>query len=442
MRALLRGGRRQVRKRGAEIDGNGAQQAPGAVDPDAVDGVRPGRVDRPESPEELIVALNDARAGGESVLPLGAGSRAPHGPPPERISRVITTAALDRIVIWEPGDQTLRVQAGMPLADLDARLADEHQVLPLQRLASAGTVGGLIASAADGVTDLGYGRVRDRVLGCTVALTDGRLARGRGHVVKNVAGYDLPRLLVGSYGTLGVLVEMSFKLEPRPPAQAAVRTTLADVLTAFAAARDVLASGTEPVFVDVLADAASPTATLVIGFDGTEARVQGGVESLKNLLAPHQPGPIERLDAPAEAALRARLDAPTTLRASDAAPTAEPIVLRCTAPATRLAGLARGLLQTARNGVGAVGLDARPGLGLMFVSIDTPQADARRALTQAALTAARALGHASVLTAPAALRRELDCWGPVPPDFALMQRVKSALDPDGVLLAGRFVGGL
>jgi glycolate oxidase FAD binding subunit len=403
-----------------------------------MDGVTPGRVDRPQSPEELSTALRDARARQHSVLPMGAGSRAPHGPPPDDIPCLLTTTALDRIVIWEPGDQTLRVQAGMRLADLDARLADEQQVLPLQRGSGQGSVGGLIATAADGVTDLGYGRVRDRVLGCTVALADGRLVRGRGHVVKNVAGYDLPRLLVGSFGTLGVLVEVSFKLEPRPPSQGAASAVFGDLVAAFDGARAVQDSGIEPVFVNVLADSSSDEATLVLGFDGSQARVQGGLDAARALLAPHATHPVELLDAEANQALRARLDDPARWNATDATPT----VLRFAVPTDRLTGLARGLCQSARRGVGSVSVDARPGLGLMFASIDAPDEDARCALARAALTAARALGHATVLSAPAALRRALDLWGPTPPDFALMQRVKTALDPEGLLLSGRYVGGL
>jgi len=405
-----------------------------------IDGVSPGRVDHPQSPEQLSAALADANAKREAVLPSGASTRPPHGPPPETIPRVISTDALDGIVTWEPGDQTLRVQAGMRLTDLDARLADERQVLPLHR--ARGSVGGLLATAADGCCDLGYGRPRDRVLGCTVALADGRLARGRGHVVKNVAGYDLPRLLVGSFGTLGILVEVSFKLEPRPAAQGASRADFADVPAAFDAARAVLDSGIEPVFVNVLADAAESRATLAVGFDGSAARVQGGLDALTELLATRGPEGIDELDATANASLRASLDDPATMTPSSSPRCDEPVVLRCTAPPTKLPGLARGLIQSARHGDGAVRLDARPGLGLLFVSLDAPNDDRRLALTRASLVAARALGHATVLTAPASLRRCIDCWGPPPPDFALMQRVKAALDPDGVLLDGRFVGGL
>jgi glycolate oxidase FAD binding subunit len=405
-----------------------------------VDGVTPGRVDHPRNPDELAAALTAAVAHHEQVLPLGTGTRPPHGPPPGDIARAVSTAALADIVTWEPGDQTLRVQSGMPLADLDARLADERQVLPLHR--ARGTVGGLLATAADGSCDLGYGRPRDRVLGCTVALADGRLARGRGHVVKNVAGYDLPRLLVGSFGTLGVLVEVSFKLEPRPPAHGAATIRCADVPAAFEAARALLDSGIEPVFADVLADANDGHADLVVGFDGSAARVQGGLDALPGLLADLEPDTIDVLDAASDTSLRARLDDPATMTATEAPRCAESVVLRCAVPPTKLPGLARGLVQSARHGDGAVRLDARPGLGLLFVSLDAPNEDRRRVLAEAALVAARALGHATVLTAPAAMRGAIDCWGPRPPDFALMQRVKSALDPEGILLGGRFVGGL
>jgi len=365
----------------------------------------------PASPEALAAELAAAGAAGRAVLPAGLGLRGGPGAPPARADLVLSTRALSGLTALQPGDQVVSARAGTPLEHLQAELAAHGLWLPVSP--RPGSLGGLLATGEDGPLDLAHGRVRERVLGATVALADGTLASGRGRVVKNVAGYDLPRLLVGSLGTLGVLVEATLRVQPRP----AARTTLALALPGWEAALEAaqrLAPGPlEPAAADLHGAPGAGPVTLVLVFEGSPEGVRRRADAARAALAGL--GATDSDPPPAdEAAVSVRVDGEAArLPALLAALAALPVP-----PRARL----------------------RPALDLAF--LDWPQAPPPAAF-RAALAAARACGSAVPWRAPAGLVRTTDdAWGPPPPDLPLMRRVKQALDPAGVLAAGRFVGGL
>ncbi|MHC5210500.1 MAG: FAD-binding oxidoreductase [Planctomycetota bacterium] len=381
---------------------------------------------RPTSPSAVAAELAAARVLGQKVIVTGNASRPGPAARAERVDRILSVNALLRVVAYEPDDLTITVQAGLDVLALDQLLAEHGQMLPVQR--RAGSLGGLLSVGADSLTDAAYGRARHRVLGCTVALANGALASGRGRVVKNVAGYDLPRLMVGSLGTLGALVEVCLKLQPRPQAHASLIFDLATLQEAFDAAATVRASPHEPVCLDVLADTRSgDVARLAFGFDGSTERVKTQVADVEALLrSPHLLA-LDLIDGEPDDAWRAELDSPDG-----------DVVLRIGCLPTRLPELAQRLLQLAREAGVHVRLDARPMGGVLLLMLDAAPTDVVRAMC----TEARAVGHAVLLAAPPGLSDHADVWGPPPADLPLMRRVKTALDNDGVLAAGRFVGGL
>lgn len=175
----------------------------------------------PPDIDTLAAILRRATEGSSVVQVVGGGTRQGYGsPPPPDI--VLGMGAMADIETWDPDDLTVTVGAGMPVAELEATLATRSQTAVLPEVPGASTVGGVLAA---GVSSLRRGRLlgtRERVLETTLVTGDGRIVRGGGRVVKNVTGYDLPRLVVGAFGSLGVIASVCLKLWSTPPASATV----------------------------------------------------------------------------------------------------------------------------------------------------------------------------------------------------------------------------
>ncbi len=205
---------------------------------DAIDGVVPHRVALPDSPEELAQILAEASRDRQLTVLRGGGSKIEWGRVPERVDLVIGTAKLNRLLAHRFGDMTVTAQAGMPLALLNRHLAEHRQYLPVESAFDHATIGGIVASNDAGPMRHRFGTPRDLLIGVTLAMTDGRLVKAGGTVVKNVAGYDLGKLVSGSHGTLAAIVDATFKLLPTPLASTTLVATYAD---GTALVRDVAA---------------------------------------------------------------------------------------------------------------------------------------------------------------------------------------------------------
>lgn len=190
---------------------------------DPVDGAPPAEFTlSPASAEEAAAVLRFASEHGLRVLFWGAGTKQAmgHAIGPDI---VMTTRGLDQVVEWQYEDLTIVVQPGVAVSALEAQLEQRNQTAVLPEVPGAATVGGVVASGQSGWRRLRYGPIRDRMLGVRLATGDGRLVRGGGRLVKNVTGYDLPRLATGSFGSIGLITEMCLKLWPLPPQRAMVR---------------------------------------------------------------------------------------------------------------------------------------------------------------------------------------------------------------------------
>src|SRR6266852_8165114 len=190
---------------------------PGELRNYAVDGLLPRLVVIPDSVEQVaqIVALTNQQ--GLKLLTRGGGSRINLGGIPEQIDILLETTKLTRLLEHEAPDLTCHVEAGITLAELQTKLATKGQRLALDPPnAQQATIGGILASNASGPKRLRYGTARDLVIGLHVVQASGEVARSGGSVIKNVAGYDLNKLYIGSLGTLGIIVEANFKLQPLP----------------------------------------------------------------------------------------------------------------------------------------------------------------------------------------------------------------------------------
>ena len=214
---------------------------------DAIDGVVPKTVVEPSTAEEVGAMLELASRDSLSVVARGGGTKQSWGAPPRRVDMLISTSRLAAVVAHRHGDLTATVQAGAPLAAVNQQLAQHRQWIPLDPpFAERATIGGIVASNDSGPRRHRYGAPRDLIIGVEFARADGRLAKGGGIVVKNVAGYDLPRLMTGSFGSLSVIVTATFKLYPLTSASKTLLVDLKDPRDLGALTAAVLGSHLTP----------------------------------------------------------------------------------------------------------------------------------------------------------------------------------------------------
>lgn len=352
----------------------------------------------PKSAREVADALADANARGRLVAPRGGGSKMEWGNPPARTDVVLSTAGLNRIIEHAWADMTVTVEAGCTVAHLQETLAQHGQRLAIDVLwPERATVGGILATNDSGALRLRFGSLRDLIIGMTVALPDGTIAMSGGKVVKNVAGYDLPKLMTGALGTLGVITQAVFRLHPIPHH---AHTLTAQLPTAEAAqalmlaiqdsqlAHGALQFRTEAGSVDVL-------------LEGTEAGIQSQESALQKM-APFTEGSASMWNARQELWPSAAI-AKVSVLPSQIAETLKQL------------NPTRAVVQA--NGIGYATLSGDP-------------AAARRIV--------EAKGGSLVLLTPSSL----DAWGTPGDTLPLMRAVKQQFDPSAILNRGRFVGGL
>jgi glycolate oxidase FAD binding subunit len=405
----------------------------------AVDGMVPAAVIRPDTAEQVGRVLGLCAAERLAVVPRGSGSSLGLGNPPRRLDLVLDLGRLRAVREYVPEDMVATVEAGLTLAALSAHLAPQRQMLALDPPGGdARSVGGVLATHASGPLRFRYGTGRDLLLGARFAQVDGALTWGGAKVVKSVTGYDVPKLLVGSLGTLGVLVEVTLRLHPIPPTRRSWRLGFPSHAAAGAFLAALLDSPLQPeraALIDAaglgrMGLASDPMALLVsIGGVAEAVEIQG--QALARLAAGHE-GRGEPLAEAAWSGLGLALDGSVLLRAA-----CEPQRLVHWAAETQAGAR--------RIGVEVV-LVGQPGDGVLQVSLPgsgDPEAIGR----DLALPLRRALeaeeGSLVVERGPLELKMVCEAWGSIDREnLAIMERIKLEFDPHRLLSPGRFVGGL
>ncbi len=335
----------------------------------------------------------------------GAGTAAGWAGGLEPVDAVLDLSGLAGVLTHNPGDMTVSVRAGTPLRALAEELAPhgQHVSLDAARIADGATVGGLVATGDAGPSALVYGTLRDLVIGVTVVLADGTVARSGGHVIKNVAGYDLAKLLHGSHGTLGVLAEVVLRLHP-VPRRTATLAVEAGLPEAAGLAGCVLAGPFEPVALEWTTDG-----RLLVRIEGTDEALPARVARLREELGPAAESAAGGGD-------------PWLRHAELTRGAAENAVLRIGVRPSRLPGLVGELAPVA----------ATVGLGTGVATLSLPPD---------AVADAHAAVHAAGGTSQLRYRppgSDAPAWGPPPSAVAVLRSVKTALDPDGRFGPGRF----
>ena len=340
----------------------------------------------PSTPEQLAELLAEASAGDLKVLVWGGGTHQGLG---HRVvpDLVISTSRLNRLIAWEPDDMTVVVEGGMVVADLESRLAARGQTAVLPETAGDATIGGVLAAGISGYRRGRYGPTRDRILEITLVTGDGRIVTAGGRVVKNVTGYDLPRLVVGSFGALGVVVSACLKLWPRPNAAATV--TLDDPGRADLVYRPL----------SVLADLSSTRIFLA----GTQAEVESQTSRMGGF---REEGLVWPSPLAGETTWSLRV-APSMM---------ESALSRIPSDADRI-----GQMTVGEIAFSAPGLEGMADLRVWAESVG---------------------GRLVVTRAPEPFYALFDPWGTPPPALDLQRRLVDAFDPKRIINPGRLPGGI
>ncbi len=384
-----------------------------------------------------------AAASGTPLYPLGGCTAQDYGLVPQRAGLGLATTALSRVLDYPARDMTITVEAGITLRKLAGTMSPERQRLPVDVAAAEhATLGGAIATNASGPRRYGHGTLRDWVIG--ISAIDGRGVpfKAGGRVVKNVAGYDLCKLLTGSLGTLGVITQVTLKVQPVPEVSAWVATDLTDF---FQVERFLHALGhtrTRPAAVELLAGPAwardpalPPLATgaiarLLVAFEGPRVEIDWMVGTLTGEWRGHGAPEVHVVSPGLAGSLWTRLIEFPATRA--------PLVLKLNVPASKVAWFTRDILALGRE----VSLSAHAGNGILHARFaEFTPADVGNLLVRQMQPWAQAVGGSAVVLSSQGLgelTRQV-VWGGARAELALMQAVKRQFDPHQVLNPGRFV---
>ena len=407
----------------AEIVGKEHLRAAAAAD--AIDGSQPQMAAEPGTAEDLARALGWAHGARLKVVPRGGGTKLGWGNPPAGCDLVLSTARLNRILEHAWADMTVIVEAGCLVADLQKTLAQHQQRLALDPLwPERATIGGILSTNDSGTLRARYGSLRDLLIGITVALPDGTLAKSGGKVVKNVAGYDLAKLYTGALGTLGVIVQAIFRLHPLPRESKSLSfsgtpETLNQLLLAILASKLT--------FTGLQLRAARGSAQLDIRFDGTAPGIQAQVKQVQQIAGSLAPS-----------------DATTGAWTSHQAlwdGAAPAVVAKFSVLPTSFAAVCA-LVERAAGAQSLAWKVAMQSVGAGYARLEGSEPALRNALLSLRDEAGRLGGTMVVLGCPVAVKRGLDVWGPTTDAQKLMIRIKQRFDPDGTLNPGRFLGGI
>lgn len=438
--------------------------APEELAAHAIDGLTPQAVVCPESAEQVAEVVRLAAGEKLAVQAFGSRSKCEMGMPAARCDVAIDMTGMREVAHYDAGDLTLSVDAGLPLRELEAYLSKHGQFLPLAvPCFESTTAGGALASGIDSALRQQYGSARDFLIGAEFVDGTGQLCKSGGRVVKNVTGYDLHKLLIGSLGTLGVITRLNFRTYPFPAASGACAVIFdrAENAVPFCgsvakkglplAALEILDPGTVGILRAILQRGEASAAALLTdgtwcvycSFEGTEAVVRRITEEVKRATAEQGGGRCEVLDAAAGEQLGGMLrEAYEWLRWSSGAVCLQRIALP-EITAVTVAELGR----IAEAALLRHALLARGAGVVYFATMAEAEDDASldllaRAALKAKEIARRKNGQATVLHAPLAVKTKLAAARVAQPDEPLQLRLKRAFDPANLFAPGRIVGGI
>ncbi|HEY4709319.1 MAG TPA: FAD-binding oxidoreductase [Candidatus Acidoferrales bacterium] len=425
-----------------------------------IDGSSPAAVVQPGSSDEVVELARFATHEKLAIVATGAQTKLGIGMPPRQYDLALEMTRLDRVIAYDPGDLTLSVEPGITLHKIASVLSEHRQFLPLAAaFGDRATAGGTVASGVDSPMRHMYGTARDFVLGMEFVTGDGVAVKSGGRVVKNVTGYDIHKLMIGSLGTLGIITRINFRTFPQPQTARTCIATFRGSTGACELRRMIAHSSLRPQSLEILAASADCAPELSrragLSFENSRWSVVATFAGDARVLDRNR----HDLEAFAQAADPKSLESFAELRDAAAENVARYIagfpgvilqyrpaaaIFKISALPTDLAGLAAGILSS------EIGWTAvMRGLGVTYLALLAPD-DSERSLQLLKPVCARIFslaekapwGPSVMLWCPSKLKSEINIWGAPRGDFSLMKKLKGVFDPGGVLSPGRYVGGL
>ena len=396
----------------------------------------------PETPEEICQVVREAGQSKQAIYPVGGATSLDYGLPAKTPGLAVSLRGLQRVVDYPARDMTITVEAGATMRQIKEVLAAENQRLPIDVPDDGqATLGGVIATNWNGPRWYGQGSVRDYVIGVSAVDGHGTRFRGGGRVVKNVAGYDLCKLMTGSLGTLAIITEATMKVKPIPAKSALAVYPVPDLELLETALAGLVQSQTTPMAMEVvsggdwqelLALNAPPTAWhLIVGLEGTDPEVSWMIEQLDTEMRDLQLARTTLLE-------QACADAAWEALVNWSVGGEPPLVLQ----AQMLPSGVSRMCQALRDLDATCALQCHAGNGVVIAKFDSfPEAGLSRCLLgQLQPLAASLGGNVTVLSNPSAAEStRQSVWGGIDIPYSLMARIKQQFDPHNILNPGRFV---
>ncbi|MBM4264214.1 MAG: FAD-binding oxidoreductase [Deltaproteobacteria bacterium] len=397
-----------------------------------IDGITPRLFCEPDSAEQVSAVLRVCREAKAVVAPWGGGTATNLGNLPRALDVIVSTAKLDKVVEHDAANLTATVQSGIRLAALQKALAPQRQLAPFDPpLPERATIGGIVAANLNGPRRGYYGNVRDLVIGMKVALATGEVIKAGGKVVKNVAGYDMCKLFTGALGTLGIITEVTLRMAALPD-ESAVISACGTLPQAFQFAEAIIGAPLLPAAVSLNSNGVVSNSQegwqltiLCEGFAETIARQIRDIQTLADSI-----GLPARCVEPQASAQQWQQLCNFPARPSS-------VVYRVTVPRTEL----RSVVATTGNWNPTPAILADVASAVVWIVYPASEA-ATQLFPKLIDLAKERRGHAVMFAAPAEVKAGFDVWGPPPPSFALMRKLKQQFDPQGILNPGRFLQNL
>ena len=417
------------------------------VDRHTVDGLTPHVVVTPNSVDELARVMSSAYEGGLAVAPWGGGTRMDLGNPISGLDIVVDLTRMNKMVQHDAADLTVTVEAGITLSDLQRTLAAQGQFLAVDAaMPDNATIGGILASGTSGPLKWHYGSPRDLVIGMKVVQADGRVVKSGGQVVKNVSGYDMARLHIGSIGTLGIIAEVSFKLTPMPRQESTILAAFDSVSSCYTAAMSIFNSDVMPLsltafdananqfgkFTSAASDSGS--AFLAIRLGGRPRTLARFEKETLKLCDQSSPLSVEQIDSASMRDLWRKL---TDFGWSENV--APELMARVSVLPSTAVDVASELGEAQGFEVAIV---SQPGYGNSQVWWfgDGDPAAISTALSNAREAVGKLGGQMIVERCPTEAKANIDVWGDAGDPVKIMRSLKEQYDPKGIINPGRFMG--